>query len=103
MSKRMSKMDLHSIREMAKEGMSQKDIAYVMECSPSTISLILNGKRGEEIDRLADRTEYFLGGISSGNYENGEEMIEFSDPTSETVEFEQEMELFLKELENNAK
>ena len=103
MSKRMSKMDLHNIREMAKEGMSQKDIAYVMETNQSTISRVLTGERGEQIDRLADRTEYFLGGISTGCYENGEEMGEFIDPTFESVAFEEEMEQFLEELDDNVK
>ena len=97
----MSKMDMNSIREMSKEGMSQKDIAYVMECSRQTISAVLN-ERLTEVDQIADRMEHFVGGAigGTGNFENGEEMIEFTDPTFEQVAFEEELEQFIEDLED---
>lgn len=114
---KLTKMDMHSIKEMKKEGMSVKDISYVMEKSEKTIYNVINGEHTNQ-DRIADRMEAFIGGAvkDSGCYstesfedDNGETVVyqqsqgEYDNPTLEIVEFEEELELFLDKLENNAK
>lgn len=89
MAKKFDKMDLHLIRSMHREGMSQKNIAYVMECSQSAISRVLDGSRGEEVDQIADRMEYFLPDSPS----------EWDNPVFDQVAFEEELEQFLTKLE----
>ena len=94
--------DIVTIKTMREAGMNVDDIAFAMDVSTKTVDRVLKGETGGKQREIADRMEYFFPERGSGNYHNGEEMTEFSDPTSENVEFFEEMELFLKKLEENS-
>ena len=69
MSDRLDKMDINAIKAMDGEGMTQKEIGIAMGIDQSTVSRVLGGGTSD-IDRIADRMEYFLGGatVDSGCY-----------------------------------
>lgn len=111
---RLKKMDMHTIMSMKREGMSVKDIAFVMDTSETTIYNVLRGEHSNQ-DRIADRMEYFLGGstMDDGCYQTDSYHDEDrglvihdvdvgwqEDPTFEKVAFEEELEQFVENLDN---
>lgn len=93
--------DINEIKMMKKAGMTIDDIAYVMDISTRTVQRVINDEVGRKQREIADRQEHFFPERGSGNYANGEEIVENSDPTFETVAFFEEMEQFLEKIDKN--
>ncbi len=81
----VGKVEAHEIKQMFQAGMKKADIAYVTQRSRPTIDKVLSGSP-REIDKRCDLHDRFLGPLSTGNYDGDEEIMEFSDPTSEHAE-----------------
>lgn len=97
----VSLTDINEIKMMKTAGMTIDDIAYAMDISARTVQRVLNDEVGRKQREIADRQEYFFPDRGSGNYHNGEEMVENTDPTMETVAFYEEMEQFLEKIDKN--
>jgi len=85
---------INTITEMKKELFTQKDIAELLNISESTVSRVLSEKTGKKQRAIADRMEYFMGGAIKGTgcYENGREIIEFTDITYEEASLAEMLE-----------
>ena len=111
-------MDINAIKAMDGEGMTQKEIGIAMGIHRNTVGNVLGGGQ-VDIDRIADRMEYFLGGatVDSGCYRAVPEVDQYEGGESEEwqrsdgkenycdyndiVPEEADMEIFIKKIGEN--
>ena len=105
---------INKINTLAKDGLTAREIASELSLAVKTVRRVLREETGSEQRRIADRAEYFFQGIcDSGCYETrmlddstlitNNTLGEYSDPTFETVAFEEELGIILEEIEEITK
>jgi len=96
---KLTATEVRLIFSLKQDGLSQEDIAHVVQCSQGTVSKVLNKKSTPHKpvhDSTADRYEYFLGDAArdTGNLRNGHPVFSTEDPTFEEAAFWEEIEQY---------